>query len=304
MITLWRVFKSGFRNTFRHAWLSSAATAIMAVTLLVITFFAFSIYFVQGQLKEVQQKIDLTLFISDEAKDDQIRSLQSKVLQVGGVSSVEFVSKTDALKRLESSSEEGKKLAKSASDIGNPLPASLEVKLVKIDDIGPINQKIRALSEASIITETSYDSRDDNRKGVVENIIRISNGVTRVGAALSAVFLAISLLIIFNTIRMAIFTRREEVEIMKLVGATKWFVRGPFIVEGALYGVFGATIAVVALIPISRVVSQFLIDKLNAGSAVSYFSGNFGLIIALIYLLGVMIGALSSWLAISRHLKI
>lgn len=304
MITLWRVFKSGFRNTFRHAWLSSAATAIMAVTLLVITFFAFSIYFVQGQLKEVQQKIDLTLFISDEAKDDQIRSLQSKVLQVGGVSSVEFVSKTDALKRLESSSEEGKKLAKSASDIGNPLPASLEVKLVKIDDIGPINQKIRALSEASIITETSYDSRDDNRKGVVENIIRISNGVTRVGAALSAVFLAISLLIIFNTIRMAIFTRREEVEIMKLVGATKWFVRGPFIVEGALYGVFGATIAVVALIPISRVVSQFLIDKLNAGAAVSYFSGNFGLIIALIYLLGVMIGALSSWLAISRHLKI
>lgn len=88
MITFWRVFKSGFRNTFRHAWLSSAATAIMAVTLLILTFFAFSIYFVQSQLKEVQQKIDLTLFVSDDAKDEQIKALQSKVLQVDGVASV------------------------------------------------------------------------------------------------------------------------------------------------------------------------------------------------------------------------
>ena len=304
MITLWRVFKSGFRNTFRHAWLSSAATAIMAVTLLILTFFAFSIYFVQSQLKEVQQKIDLTLFVSDDAKDEQIKALQSKVLQVDGVASVVYVSKSDALKRLENSSEEGKKLAKSANEIGNPLPASLEVKLVKIDDIGTINQKIRSLSEGSIITETSFDSRDDNRKGVVENIIKISNGITRVGAVLSGVFLVISLLIIFNTIRMAIFTRREEVEIMKLVGATKWFVRGPFIVEGAMYGVFGATIAVIALIPVGRAAAQFLSDKLNAGAAVTYFGSNFGLIILAIYGVGVLIGALSSWLAISRHLKV
>jgi cell division transport system permease protein len=304
MITLWRVFKSGFRNTFRHAWLSSAATAIMAVTLLILTFFAFSIYFVQSQLKEVQQKIDLTLFVSDDAKDEQIKALQSKVLQVDGVSSVVYVSKADALKRLENSSEEGKKLAKSANEIGNPLPASLEVKLVKIDDIGAVNQKIRALSEGSIITETSFDSRDDNRKGVVENIIKISNGITRVGAVLSGVFLVISLLIIFNTIRMAIFTRREEVEIMKLVGATKWFVRGPFIVEGAMYGVFGATIAVIALIPVGRAAAQFLSEKLNAGAAVTYFGSNFGLIILAIYGVGILIGALSSWLAISRHLKV
>lgn len=304
MITFWRVFKSGFRNAFRHAWLSSAATAIMAVTLLILTFFAFSIYFVQSQLKEVQSKIDLTLFISDDAKEEQIKSLQSKVLSIEGVSNVTYVSKSEALKRLEQSSDEGKKLAKSASEIGNPLPASLEVKLVKIDDIGPINQKIRSLQESSIITETSYDSRDDNRKGVVENIIRISNGVTRLGAVLSAVFLLISLLIIFNTIRMAIFTRREEIEIMKLVGATKWFTRGPFIVEGSLYGVFGATIAAIALIPIGRAASQFLIDKLNANVAVSYFGGNFGLVILFLYLLGITIGAISSWLAISRHLKL
>ncbi len=304
MITFWRVFKSGFRNTFRHAWLSTAATAIMAVTLLIMTFFAFSIYFVQSQLKEVQQKIDLTLFISDDAKDEEIKALQAKVLTTSGVTTVEFVSKLDALKRLENSSKEGSKLAKSASEIGNPLPASLEVKLAVIDDIGAINKTIRGYPEGAIITETSYDSSDDNRKGVIENIIRISNAVTRVGAVLSAVFLIIALLIIFNTVRMAIYTRREEIEIMKLVGATKWFVRGPFIIEGSMYGVFGATIAVMALVPLSRVINQFLVEKLNAGATVGYFSSNFMLIFLAIYGLGIIIGALSSWLAISRHLKL
>ncbi len=304
MITFWRVFKSGFRNTFRHAWLSTAATAIMAVTLLIMTFFAFSIYFVQSQLKEVQQKIDLTLFISDDAKDEEIKALQAKVLTTSGVTTVEFVSKLDALKRLENSSKEGSKLAKSASEIGNPLPASLEVKLAVIDDIGAINKTIRGYPEGAIITETSYDSSDDNRKGVIENIIRISNAVTRVGGVLSAVFLIIALLIIFNTVRMAIYTRREEIEIMKLVGATKWFVRGPFIIEGSMYGVFGATIAVMALVPLSRVINQFLVEKLNAGATVGYFSSNFMLIFLAIYGLGIIIGALSSWLAISRHLKL
>jgi len=304
MITFWRVFKSGFRNTFRHAWLSTAATAIMVVTLLVMTFFAFSIYFVQTQLKEVQQKIDLTLFLSDDSKEEEIKLLQSKVLQVSGVSSVEYVSKADALKRLAASSSEGEKLAKSANEIGNPLPSSLEVKLTKLDNISTINQQIRALSEASIITETSYDSRDDNRKGVIENVIKISNGIARVGGVLSLVFLVIALLIIFNTIRMAIFTRREEIEIMKLVGATKWFIRGPFIVEGSLYGVFGATLALLALIPISRTAMPFLIDKLNAGVTVDYFLANLWLVVLCMYGLGILIGALSSWLAISRHLKL
>jgi cell division transport system permease protein len=304
MITFWRVFKSGFRNTFRHAWLSTAATAIMTITLLIMTFFAFSIVFVRAQLKEVQQKIDLTVFISDDAKEDQIKALQNKILQTPEVSAVEYVSKADALNKLANSSEEGKKLAKSANDIGNPLPASLEVRLTKLDDIGGVNKQIRGYQEASIITETSYDSRDDNRKGVVENVIKISNGVTRVGGILSAVFLIVALLIIFNTIRMAIFTRREEIEIMKLVGATKWFIRGPFIIEGSLYGIFGATIALIALIPISRVANQFLVEKLNASAAIGSFGSNLWLVILGIYGLGILIGALSSWLAISRHLKV
>lgn len=304
MITLWRIFKTGFRNIFRNAWLSTAATAIMVVTLLVVTFFGFSAIFVNNQLAEVKSKIDLSLFIADEATQDSIKELQSKLIASPDVKSVEYVSKEDALERLAASSADGQKLAESAKEIGNPLPASFEVKVKDLDNIKQINENLKKLDEAKIISESSLDKRDENRQGIVENIIKISSGVARVGAVLSFLFLGISLLVIFNTIRMAIFTRREEIEIMRLVGATNWFIRGPFIVEGSLYGVFGGSVALLLLVPISRAIGPFITQRLNAGAAIEYFTTHFGVAVIAIYGLGIMIGAISSWFAISRYLRL
>lgn len=305
MIMLWRIFKTGFRNIFRNAWLSTAATAIMVVTIIVMTFFAFSAIFVNNKLSEVKSKVDLTLFLQDEAKGEDIKDLQGKILSLAEIKSVEYVSKDDALERLKNSSSDGDKLAKAAIEIGNPLPASFEVKVKNIDQIAAANDSIKKIDTyTKVVAESSLDKRDNNRKGVVENIIKISTGVARVGAVLSIVFLVIALLIIFNTIRMAIFTRREEIEIMKLVGATKWFIRGPFIVEGSLYGVLGATIALLLLLPLTHALSSFVIDKLDGAAVLHYFSHNVGLVILAMYGVGILIGAVSSSLAISRHLKL
>ena len=304
MITLWRIFKTGFRNIFRNAWLSTAATAIMVVTLLVVTFFGFSAIFVNNQLAEVKSKIDLSLFITDEASADSIKALQAKLIASPEVKSVEYVSKEDALARLASSSADGKKLAESAKEIGNPLPASFEVKVKDLDNIKQVNESLKKLDTEKVVSESSLDKRDQNRQGIVENIIKISSGVARVGAVLSFLFLGIALLVIFNTIRMAIFTRREEIEIMRLVGATNWFIRGPFIVEGSLYGVFGGSVALLLLIPISRAIGPFITQRLNAGAALEYFSGHLPYVTLAIYALGILIGAVSSWFAISRYLRL
>lgn len=126
MITFWRIWRTGFRNIFRNAWLSTAATAIMVVTLLIMTFFAFSTIFVRKQVAQVRQKIDLSIFISDDATADQIQALQSKINTLSNVKSVDYVSKADALNKLSNSSSEGEKLAQSAQSIGNPLPAVLK----------------------------------------------------------------------------------------------------------------------------------------------------------------------------------
>ena len=304
MTTFLRIWRAGFKNIFRNAWLSTAATAIMVVTILIMTFFAFSSIFVRTQLTQVRSKIDLSIFLSDDATKDQIQALQSKIGGIENVSAVNYVSKTDALERLKNSSTEGEKLAKSAQEIGNPLPASFEVKLTNIDQISSSNGNIKSLEEATIITDTSLDNRDDNRQGVVEKVISISNSVSKIGAILSVLFLVIALMIIFNTIRMAIFTRREEVEIMKLVGATKWFIRGPFLVEGTLYGIFGAILSLAILIPFTRAVSPFLTDKLGAGSTLDYFASHFLAVSGSMFAIGILIGVISSWLALIRYLKI
>lgn len=303
MITLWRMFKTGFRNLFRNAWLSIAATAIMVVTLVIVAFFAFSALFLQNQLAAVREKIDLTVFLKDEATPDQVKQLQANIQTLENVAEVQYVSKTDALERLRTSSKDGEQLAKTATEIGNPLPASLEVRTETLDNLDSLNSQIKADSAAVIVASTSNDDSDVRRK-VVDRIVSISNGVSRVGTVISVAFLLISLMIIFNTIRMAIFTRREEIEIMKLVGATNWYIRGPFLIEGAMYGIIGATIAMAITLPLINVAKPLFTSYFDASDVVTFVTDRIFLVTLAMYTLGIVIGVLSSFLAISRHLKL
>lgn len=303
MITLWRVFKTGFRNLFRNAWLSIAATAIMVVTLVIVAFFAFSALFLQNQLDAVKEKIDLTIFLADTATPDQVKQLQSTILTYENVREVQFVSKADALERLRKSSKDGENLAKTAIEIGNPLPASLEVRTKTLENLDGLNERIKNSEQKEIITTTSNDDSDVRRK-VVDRIVSISAGVSRVGGIISIAFLLISLMIIFNTIRMAIFTRREEIEIMKLVGATNWYIRGPFLVEGAMYGIIGATLSLAIAIPLINFSRPLFVSYFNASDLLSFVTDRIFLVGLATYGLGIFIGIASSFLAISRHLKL
>lgn len=303
MITLWRVFKTGFRNLFRHAWLSIAATAIMVITLVIVAFFAFSALFLQNQLQAVKEKIDLTIFLKDEATPDQVNQLKTDIIAMDNVRGVIYVSKDDALERLRASSKDGEKLAKTAKDIGNPLPASVEVRTKELENLEGLNQQIKDSKQSAIIASSSIDD-SDVRKKIVERIVSISRAVSNIGTIISVAFLVISLLIIFNTIRMAIFTRREEIEIMKLVGGTKWFIRGPFLVEGAMYGLIGATIAIAIALPLINFARPLFVSYFNAADVLAFISDRMILVTLAMYSLGVLIGIISSFMAISRHLKL
>lgn len=303
MITLLRMMKTGFRNLFRNAWLSIAATAIMVVTLVIVAFFAFSGLFLQNQLTAVREKIDLTVFLKDEATPDQVEQLKASIRVMPNVKEVKYVSKNDALERLRNSSKDGEQVAKTAEEYGNPLPASLEVRTETLDNLDSLNNQIKNDSSATIVASTSNDDSDIRRK-VVDRIVSISRGVSRVGTVISVAFLLISLMIIFNTIRMAIFTRREEIEIMKLVGATNWYIRGPFLIEGAMYGVIGATIAMAIALPLINAAKPLFTSYFNASDVVTFVTDRIFLVTLAMYTLGIIIGVLSSFMAISRHLKL
>lgn len=304
MITLWRVFKTGFRNLFRHAWLSVAATAIMVVTLVVVSFFIFTSIFLRKGLEVVKQKFDITVYLNDAAKPDQIKDLQTKLQAVEDVRGVGYVNKQDVLEQYQNSSDPDKRaIAQGAITAGSGLEAILVITTNDLNKIDPIVAIIRD-SEAHKVADSSTVDEGNVRKQNIEKIGKISNAAAKVGAVISGAFLVIALLVIFNTIRMAIFTRREEIEIMKLVGATKWFVRGPFIVEGALYGIIGATFAVLIIFPLLHVIEPFLIKSVGSSDVVKFITQRTLLVIGTEYLLGIVVGAVSSWLAISRHLKL
>jgi len=275
----------------------------MVVTLVIVAFFAFSALFLQNQLAAVREKIDLTVFLKDEATPDQVKQLQANIQTFDNVAEVRYVSKTDALERLRTSSKDGEQLAKTATEIGNPLPASLEVRTETLENLDSLNSQIKDDSGAIIVASTSNDDSDVRRK-VVDRIVSISSGVSKVGTVISVAFLLISLMIIFNTIRMAIFTRREEIEIMKLVGATNWYIRGPFLIEGAMYGIIGATIAMAITLPLINVARPLFTSYFNASDVVTFVTDRIFLVTLAMYTLGIVIGTLSSFLAISRHLKL
>jgi len=304
MITLWRIFKTGFRNLFRHAWLSAAATVIMVVTLVVVSFFIFAGAFLRQQLVIVKNKIDITIFLADTATQPQIQTLQNKILAQSNTKSVTFVSKADALKSYQDSTDPVKRaIAQSAAQIGNPLNASLDVRTADLNNIDSLVSLVRA-GEASKVIQSSTIDDGNQRKKIIQNIGKISSITAKVGTIIGIAFLIISIMIIFNTIRMAIFTRREEIEIMQLVGATKWFIRGPFLVEGALYGVIGATLALVIIFPLVSVIKPAFEKYFGAGDVVQFFTDRTLLVVAFEYGVGVLIGILSSWLALMRHLKL
>ena len=302
MVQFWRVIQVGLRNFGRNLWLSTAATAVMTVTLSIVITSFFSTSALNATIKSVTDKIDVSVYLKDDVTQDQINKAKQELFGTGNVKAVNYVSKEQALKDYREANKNNATLLQAISETNNPLPASLQVKSKDprhLDSVAAvINQDdIKAL-------ESDPPSYSGNRKATVDKIIRLSNFIKTAGLIASVMFIVISTLIIFNTIRMAIFTRRDEIEIMKLVGATKWFIRGPFIFEAAMYGIIAAVIAVTLGYAVILAGLARLGSYVDVTSTVDFFRSYPALIILIEMIIGVVIGTFSSLLAMSRYLKL
>jgi cell division transport system permease protein len=302
MVQFWRVIQSGLRNFGRNLWLSTAATAVMTVTLSIVITSFFSTSALNATIKQIADKVDVSIYLKDDVTQDQIDKAKHTLLGTDNVASIQYVSKADAQKIYREENKNNPTLLNALSVVGNALPASLKVKAKNALHLETI---ATALNQPFIKSlESDPPSYSGNRKATIDKIIRLSNFIKTAGLIASIMFVVISTLIIFNTIRMAIFTRRDEIEIMKLVGATKWFIRGPFIFEAAMYGIIAALIAVslgyaVILAGLARLGSY-----VDVTSTVAFFRSYPGLIILIEMVIGIAIGTFSSLLAMSRYLKL
>jgi cell division transport system permease protein len=304
LLTSARITKTGLHNFVRNAWLSTAATAVMTVTLTLVAVSYIANVALTSTIKGVVQKIDVSIFLKDSDTPEQINTLKTKLEQVENVQGVKFVSKADALVEYRKQNADNPKLLEAISETDNPLPASLQIKAKDPNKLDPITDLLNRPENKPLLAERDAISYSGDRKATIDRIIQTSNFFKATGIVASIVFVIISTLIIFNTIRMAIFTRREEIEIMKLVGATNWFIRGPFIFEASLYGIIAAAIAVIFIYTVVVSGAPKLGSYIDTGGIIDFLQSNVVLVILAELALGMLIGAASSMVALKRYLKL
>lgn len=303
-LTAARITKTGLHNFARNAWLSTAATAVMTITLTLVAVSYVATVALNSTIKGVVEKIDISIYLKDSASQEQINAFKSRLEQTENVQQVVFISKTDALKQYREQNKDNPKLLEAVNETDNPLPASLQIKAKDPNELDPITALANQDQFKPLLAEREPISYSGDRKATIDKIIQTSNFFKATGIAASVVFVIISTLIIFNTIRMAIFTRREEIEIMKLVGATNWFIRGPFIFEAALYGIIAAIIAIGFTYTVILSGVPRLGNYIDTATITNLLRDNVILVVIALLFLGVLIGAASSMVALKKYLKL
>jgi cell division transport system permease protein len=305
--TLRRIVRTGLLNFVRNAWLAIAAIAIMCVTLTIILFSIVANATFANTIKQINDKINISVYLRDNVTDKQRTQLMDQLRQLPNVRGVSYVSKQQALDRYRQDNANNQSLLQAISETGNPLPASVSVDPVDPGKIQAIKDFLDKPENKKLQDPQAGTSYSGDRKAAIDKISHATNVLQRVGVAAVALFAFISVLIIFNTIQMAIFNRRDELTIMRLLGATTWFIRGPFVVESILYGVIAAIVSVAIIHGIFVTASSALqatsLGLLDISYSSQYFTSNFFKLLGLQLTIGIVIGAVSSTIATRRYLK-
>lgn len=232
-----RTFRYFFRETFisliRNRWMSLASIGAVASALIILgSFLLLSVNF-DHILKDVESQVEITAYLKDTVDEIGIMRLNGEISSIAGVKEVKFISKKVAMEEFKK--QVGKDLLEG---MDNVLPNSFRIKVNKPQDVARVASEIQRIQG---VEEVKYG------KGVVEKLFKIIYWVRLLGLVIMVVFAAVSVFIISNTIRLTVFARRREINIMKYIGATDWFVRWPFLMEGMVLGFIGSAIAVAIL---------------------------------------------------------
>jgi cell division transport system permease protein len=306
LIAFERVLKNGIISFGRNVWLAVAAIAMMAITLTILLFGVVANATFSHTIDDITDRIDVSVFLKDSVEQDQREELIDDLKKVENVESVDYISKEEALKRYRAQNVDNPELLAAISEVDNPLSQELLVQPIDPNNMQPIKEFLDRPEVAALQSDpTSYSG---DRKEAIDKIARATRFFEQAGIIGIIIFALISALIIFNTIRMAIFNRRDELVIMRLLGASTWYIRGPFVVETILYGIVAAVFSLLVCAALFAVASSTLqassLGLLDIKYSGEYFKDNLFAILSLQLLAGIIIGAASSAIATRRYLKL
>ncbi|ACD53318.1 ABC transporter permease [Clostridium botulinum] len=230
--------KDAFTSLKRNRTISFASILTVLITFFVLGIFILLAGNVNQAISSVQDKVDLKVFLKDDIKLIDQREIELKLRELEGVKDVVYESKEEAYKTVQQTTSENEGLLQGYTLEHNPFPASFTVKLESPEYAENISQALDGFTGVEKI---------DNQKKVVDGIVKLVKGINVVGGALFIVLVGVSIFLIMNTTKLTVYSRRREVGIMKFVGATDWFIRWPFIIEGMVIGVLGSTLSCIVL---------------------------------------------------------
>lgn len=305
-ITVERIIKNGFIGFARNIWLAVAAIAMMTITLTILLFAVVASSTFNHTIDDITSHIDVSVYMKDDITDQQRNTLINQIKNLNNVASVNYISKNEALKRYQAQNINNATLLAAISETDNPLPASLDIRPKEPNELQSIKDFLDKPNILALQSDpTSYSG---DRKAAIDKITSATHFFQQAGIVGIVVFVFISMLIIFNTIRMAIFNRRDELVIMRLLGASTAYIRGPFIVETMLYGAVAAGISLAICWTLFRIASSTLqassLGLLDIGYSSRYFSEHLFSILTIQISVGILIGAASSAIATRRYLKL
>lgn len=299
-----RIIKAGFINFWRNGWISLATILIMVITLFTIGFLIFTRAILGSTVAQIQDKVDITVYFKNDAHEQDIFALKDSISKLAEVKNVEYVSAEKNLADFKERHKDNAMIMQSLEEIGeNPLGATINIKAREPSQYESVVKFLEAESSeptGSIIDKINYYQN----KKVIDRLTKILDSGKKLGSILSIVLIIISVIIIFNTVRMAIYTAREEIGVMRLVGASNRFVSGPFIVEGIMYGVIAAIITIVLFYPITLWLGPTTEGFFSGINLFQYYTENFGQTFLILLVIGILLGASSSFIAVRRYLKV
>ena len=308
-LTWLRMARYGANNFTRNAWLTTAATAVMTITLLIIFTTFIARQALVSTVDELQRKVDYSIYMKPDVNEADAIKAQRTLEAVENVSSVGYISSEQAkqtyIREKQPSAEELQLISELEE---TPFIPSLKVVVKDPDNTDTLAQAVEQEAALKAVVNTDPKWRPTftgERNKVIQTINNWASIAERGGLIAGTVFVAISMLIIFNTIRMAIFNRKEEIQMMKLIGADKGFIRGPFVVEAVMYGFIAALVATalgfVLLYYIQKPLSSYGVAM---GPILETFTLFSPLVLFVMILIGATIGIISSRLAVRRYLKV
>lgn len=287
-------FIDALKSIKRNKTISFASIITVSATLFIFGIFIMLALNVKGFVGEIESKVEIKVFLKDDINISDQKALEDKLRNTEGVKAVQYESKSEALQKFKNQLKENSGLLSGYDTAKNPMPSSFVVRLTAPEAADKIGQEVVNMSGVDEV---------GNDEDFIKTVITISNSLKWVGIILFIILMGVSLFLIGNTIKLTVFSRRVEVGIMKFVGATDWFIRWPFIIEGMMMGIIGAAIADFVLYYVYRFGFIKITESLLTAQLISpqYILNP---LFSAFILAGILIGGIGSMLSLRKFLDV